>query len=951
VVKFGLFCGGSALAVAASLCATQSFAATAADTAEATTPGVVGELVVVAEKRSENIESVPVAVSAFSAEQRNLVGIKSIQDLTDFTPGFSYNSIANRPFLRGIGRNTDNLSTASAVAIYYDGIYDGANANTILQKDDLFINTVEVDRGPQNALHGANADGGTVDYISQKPTKDFYAEARVGAAAYSKYYGEAVVSGPISDKVRIRLGGSYSSQTGGYFKNFIGPPVGGDGPQGNGGITYYVEGQIDADLGNNLEWWAKVYDQGYNTQGYKSSAFVGTIPVNLTANGAATPNAFYGLCGLPGFAGSANDIGSLTGALLGHGCNPANPVVSVATSAVTANTFPGNNPANTNIRNYIEEFTSTNKLNNDVAINSNLTWHGPGVDVTYLAGWQTFDYELNFTGSTNPGITSYQLGAPAVATGSCTTNAAALNANPAACTSPLTINPEPSTTYFAEKDNFFSHELDFSSTGAGNLQWLGGLYWYHEKYEQPVWAGTQPRQTQMAAPYYATVANAGTACPGGAAFCAAPLNPSSAASTSDTFLTYNSYAVFGQVDYKFNDQLKIEGALRYTSDHKSGYQLWRFVSFDAGTAGLFGITNTVYGAATPAVDLTRLVVCPTSGGAPTATALCNITPPGAGAAFIQSDGNWRRNLNGSWNALTGDAGIDWTPDPSLLAYFKYSRGFKSGGYTTFALTTPTPETKAETVDAFEWGAKKTFGSTLTLNGAVFYYDYKNDQIPLTVQDAASGSLVGTLFNLPDVHIWGVELEGIWRPIDALTLSAQYSHLSAKIANAGGCIEDTTDPLALQPGNNINGCLINGVQETRGGSALAQNINGQTLPESPPDKISFNALYTMKFDPGNLVFSTSVVWKSATYGAVFNRPYDLAPAYTTLDFRLTWKDAMDRYSIVGFVKNATDAHGFDGATGTLLQAGNTAGTVPQVIDQSLFLTAPRTFGVEFQYRFR
>src|SRR4029077_2432631 len=106
--------------------------------------------------------------------------------------------------------------------------------------------------------------------------------------------------------------------------------------------------------------------------------------------------------------------------------------------------------------------------------------------------------------------------------------------------------------------------------------------------------------------------------------------------------------------------------------------------------------------------------------------------------------------------------------------------------------------------------------------------------------------------------------------------------------------------------------------------------GQTLPEATPDKVSFNGLYTWTFDPGKLIFSTSVIWKAATYGSLFNRPYSLSPAYTLVNFRLTWKDAQDRYSIVAFVNNATDALGFDGSTGTLLQAGNVAGTVPQII---------------------
>jgi iron complex outermembrane receptor protein len=142
-----------------------------------------------------------------------------------------------------------------------------------------------------------------------------------------------------------------------------------------------------------------------------------------------------------------------------------------------------------------------------------------------------------------------------------------------------------------------------------------------------------------------------------------------------------------------------------------------------------------------------------------------------------------------------------------------------------------------------------------------------------------------------------------------------------------------------------------IQETRGAANISQNINGQTLPEATPDKISFNGIYTWTFDPGKLILSTSVIWKAATYGSLFNRPYSLAPDYTLVNLRLTWRDAKDRYSVIGYVNNATDALGFDGATGTLLQAGNVAGTVPERILSLHSLTAPRTFGVEFQFRFR
>ena len=84
----------------------------------------LNEVVVTAQKRSENLQEVPVAVSAFTAEARDLIGISSIQDLTNFTPGLSYSTSLDRASLRGIGRQTNNLATDPGVATYTDGFYN-----------------------------------------------------------------------------------------------------------------------------------------------------------------------------------------------------------------------------------------------------------------------------------------------------------------------------------------------------------------------------------------------------------------------------------------------------------------------------------------------------------------------------------------------------------------------------------------------------------------------------------------------------------------------------------------------------------------------------------------------------------------------------------------------------------------------------------------------------------
>lgn len=902
------FLGGvSAMAVAASLCASHAQAAAAAAAPAATEAANVEELIVTAEKRAQRLQDVPVAITAFSAEQRSLVGIESIQDMTNFTPGLHYNAAADRPYLRGVGRNTDNLAVASAVAVYYNGVYDGANATIILQHSDLFIDTIEIDRGPQNTLHGANADGGTINYVSKRPTKEFYAEGRAGIANFDKYFVEGVVSGPLGDHLRIRLGGNYTDEGGGFFRNLSsGERVGGTIAQGNSGRSQYWEAQLEGNW-DKLDGWFMVSSGEYYTN-YHTVASRGAYPTNFQLNGGFSPSTFYGLCGLPGVA-AANP-----------GCATGPAVVSVTPAgAVTANQFPGNNPSTADPRTFIESAPSTNKQQADISVATKWDYHAPGFDVTYLGGYQKFYYNLNFTAALDAGLKSFSLAGAPAAGGLCALNAAAEGLSLAGCTAPLAINPSPNWTRFIEDDAFYSHELDLTSTGNGPLQWIAGGYYYHEKYDQPVSAGVMPNQTQLQHPF---------AIGAGGALIPTPANPTSAISTSDTKLTYTSWALFGQATYKFTDQWKLTAGLRYTKDKKEGRQFWRFEEFDV----IPGFQSQSFGANTPALDVTAAAV-----GANATT-----TFKGAGLATLNpATGNFERAIGDTWDAVTGDVDLDWTPDRDTLVYARYSRGYKAGGFSTFTIAA-NPETDLETVDAYEIGLKKSFGSQLTLNGAAFYYNYKNDQIPLAVQNA-QGLIATSLFNLKSVHVKGVELEANWRPIDPLSLSAQYSHLDAEVNDAGACIEDTVDPLAQLPGANTSGCTQHSV------TAIVQNLKGNQLPEAPPNKFSLNGLYTWDFAQGKATLSGTLTWKDDTYGTLFNRAYSKAPSYTQADFRLSWRDAMDRYTVIAFVQNAFNTTGYDGQTGSLLLTPTVSPPQGQiVINQSLI--APRIYGLQLQYRF-
>jgi iron complex outermembrane recepter protein len=904
-MKRGLLVGASATAVAivAGLSGSQALAQPAAP-ATGTAGTTVDEVLVTAEKRSVSLEKVPVAVTAFPAHQRDLVGIKSIQDLSDYTPGLSYNVETNRPTIRGIGRNTDLLATESAVALYVDNVYQSPGIETLLQPDSLFTDRVEILRGPQGTLYGRNSDGGAINYISRMPSHTQEEEIRAGVDNYDKYYVEGRISGPINDHIRLSVSGNYTQQNGHYYNNLNGGGTGGSIAEGANGTSHYVEAQIAANYGN-LDLWGKVSSGEFNI-GVPFTASLGQVGDFEYQNTglALAPNNNFGLCD-PALAALNHGVGC------GAGFGNVDSVVPGSTVTLAHAAFT--NPSSTNIRNYITDFTGGDDLGDDLLFSGSATYHFPSADLKYIGGYRSFSATVLLPTS-GSGVASYSLQGPTAPNPLCI---AAFGFPPAAgCTGNLKIFGQGGRTSFGEDEEFFSHEVDLTSTWKGPFQYIGGLYWYHEHFTQPIYSGN-PDQPQTLTPQFLTPT---------LGFVPAPANPTGALFNTNADMREDSYAAFGQVDWSITDTLKLTGGLRYTQDSKSGVQTERLIEF-AGVVPPFFNGAQTYGALTPAIDLTPVLF-----GTPLPA-----TKGAAASVYNAATGFETRSLSGSWNAVTGTAGLEWTPDSHNLVYVKYSRGYKTGGFNTGSIST-TPETAAEYVDSYEGGWKLSH-DTFQLNSAIFYYDYQNDQQPLSALDPISNQTISSIFNIPHVHTYGLELEGIWHPVAPLILSAQYTYLSAKI-HSSTCAVDGADPLAIQPGANPAGCPVG-----------LQQIRGQTLPNATPNKVSLNAIYTWDFDPGSLALSGSFIWKDQTYDSIFNRSYNLIPSYTQVNLHATWTDVKNRYTVSAFVDNVFDSVGYEAGSGASGGLGNISSTGDEFITHSFGLTAPRTFGVEVQYRWR
>src|SRR5512135_3357329 len=158
-----------------------SQAATAQASAANQTTSTVGEIVVVAEHRETALQKIPVAVSVFTGAQRDTIGINSVQDVTNFAPGFIYDTTTTHPYIRGVGRQSVNVTDDERVASYEDEFF--VYTAYELKQSSLFLTQEQIQRGPQN-VGGRNAAAGSIDMISVRPTDHPYAELRATFGNY-----------------------------------------------------------------------------------------------------------------------------------------------------------------------------------------------------------------------------------------------------------------------------------------------------------------------------------------------------------------------------------------------------------------------------------------------------------------------------------------------------------------------------------------------------------------------------------------------------------------------------------------------------------------------------------------------------------------------------------------------------------------------------------------------
>lgn len=245
------------------------------------------------------------------------------------------------------------------------------------------------------------------------------------------------------------------------------------------------------------------------------------------------------------------------------------------------------------------------------------------------------------------------------------------------------------------------------------------------------------------------------------------------------------------------------------------------------------------------------------------TPLAN-TVPGDPANFDATTG-----LRFSTGTFTGKLGVDFKTAGGNLLYASYSRGYRGKAFNAQAYFSPNELSvaKAETVNAYELGFKTQFaGRRVTLNGAVFYYDYRNQQ----ALDIDTATNLQTLVNIPKSRVLGGELELSARPVDGFRINAGLGLLDTRI---------------------------------RQGTLRGVSLVGNELPNAPA--VSLNAGFdwdVVNRGAGKLTLSIDGSYTAKQYYDLFNTDRIAQDGYVLVNGRLSYRFGEDRYGVSVWAKN-------------------------------------------------
>ena len=923
-----------------------------------------------------DVQSVPIAISAFSQEQLTATQtaggpdlVKNVPNLTFTKTNFSGYSIQ----IRGIGTQAISVATDPAVAVAFNDT--PFIRNHFFEQEFFDVSSVEVLRGPQGTLYGRNSTAGVVNLISAKPSDRYEAKASVEVGNYENRRLEGMLNIPIlDDKIALRVAGEWTKRDGYSFNNELGQSVD----------------------GRNL--WSARASLLLRPVEKLSATFIWEHfeeSDDRLRSGKQLCNRDPGPTTIPGPSGPIAVSGLQYGGWIGQGCLPGSLYAPSAygTPNANANPFVG-------ALEYLSPFIPKGRdPYNDVEQAKSLRIIDSLLNPTYASKNDTFEFNVDYQLAPSLTLTSQSgynkdslassedynrfKSTPNVFVPSAVLAKNLVGKDGIFCDPQLGCSTRLIGEDISNETAWqFSQEIRLASQFEGPLNFsVGGNYLHYQTLENyyvffnaltlltEYYNGSKGSYGGWSAPavdhapFDGAAANLCGPQPGSLPFnmtgtlfglgCAY-IDPNPLGQIDGQGHNYfrsqnpyhlNSWAGFGEVYYQVSPDVKLTGGLRFTDDSK------HFEEFPSWTA--------IAGKGYP------------SGGA----------------------------LDQEWKEVTGRTIINWTPKldftDQTMVYASYSHGYKAGGanppgvipivmagltFSSAGASTHPKTFKPEFNDAFELGTKNTLlDGAMTLNLSAFYYDYKDYQISEIVDR--------TSINLNfDAKVMGAEIESTWEPLPGLRFNLAAGYENAPINNGQSAIDlmdrtnGNTDWMVIKPyvtatsncvlptyvvaalGNRMpTSCLyaysigydpatqqpytanpragyigFDPATAPNGGDGFTKDIGGNQLPNTPPVTLSFGAQYSMPISSdwaGTL--RGDFYYQADSFARVFNdRPYDELHGYTNVNFALILTN-QDGWEAMAYVKNAFDTTAI---TGAFLNSDDSGLTT------NVFLTDPRLFGL-------
>jgi iron complex outermembrane receptor protein len=644
-------------------------ALTAAATATAQdqdTSGGLEEITVTAQRREQSLQDVPIAITAFTADQLEQRQVFNTYDLVRNIPNLTGNAnvgvgTSSSLYIRGIGNGESIATFDLPVGTYVDDVYVARQNHNNFSLFD--VERIEVLRGPQGTLFGRNTTGGAINVVMKKPGEELKGFVEAGIGRFGLWTARTSIDLPISDRLLTKFsayrikddGYALQVSTGDYLNDRDASGLRAD-------IRFLpVDGVTIDFIGEYVD------DRNTNFLNVENS------DGNRIVNNKITQ-------------------GSLVGIITGAKAN-----------------LPLGNEAATRAATLIV----TSELNNDVTL-------------TAVTGFRDTDHDfLVDSGGELPRATNSRGFSPLINMGD---------------------------------HEQFSQEIKLNGQ-SGRLNWTTGLYYMNED-------------------NVTDFANGNSTAATGAFVVAGDRTMKNGLET---------YAVYGQGDFKLNDAFTVTAGIRYTEETKD-----------------FSIERNV-GATGPAFSTAAIAA--------------------AGIPLELNEQVWTPRV-----ALQYDVSDD------VMFFLSATRGFKSGGWPARASANNAfIPFEPETVWSYEFGTRADlFDNRLRLNATTFYSVTNDIQIPARID--INGIQISTTTNPADLENYGIEIDATWVPIDGLNITAGLGMQNAKYVSIS---QRVLDQAAV--------CRANPTGTYQGAPACNANFVDQfgqiaTPVRSPDYTISMNASY-------------------------------------------------------------------------------------------------------------